>query len=76
MVVFVSCHTGRTPLGKEARMPLKTIRISSKSGEVIPDGTGARVRVMFYDDSRPDQRADLSDEEVAEILLPFTEEVE
>ncbi len=56
-------------------MPLKTIRISSKSGEVIPDGTGARVRVMFYDDSRPDHRADLTDAEVEKLLLPFTEEV-
>lgn len=56
-------------------MPLKTVRISSKSGDVIPDGTGARVRVMFFDSSKTDRRADLTDEEIAK-LLPFTEEVE
>jgi len=56
-------------------MPLKTVRISSKSGDVIPDGTGARVRVVFFDESKTDRRADLTDEEVAK-LLPFTEEVE
>lgn len=51
------------------------VRFSDKSKEPIPPGTGARVRVMFYDDSKPDRRADLTDEEV-ERLLPFTEEVE
>jgi hypothetical protein len=53
---------------------LATVRHSDKSGEVIPDGTGARVRVMFYDGKRPDRRADLTDAEV-EKLLDFTEEV-
>lgn len=55
-------------------MSLTTVRVSDKSGEPIPPGTGARVRVMFYDD-RPDRRADLTDEEV-ERLLDFTHEVE
>lgn len=57
-------------------MPLKTVRISSKSGDVIPEGTGARVRVMFFDDTKTDRRADLTDEEVEKLLIPFTEEVE
>lgn len=57
-------------------MPLKTVRISSKSGDVIPDGTGARVRVMFFDQSKTDRRADLTDEEIEKLLLPFTEEIE
>jgi hypothetical protein len=56
-------------------MALETVRVSDKSREPIPRGTGARVRVMFYDESKPDRRADLTDEEVAE-LLPFTTEVE
>jgi hypothetical protein len=55
-------------------MALATVRKSDKSGELIPEGTGARVRVMFYDESRPDRRADLTDAEVEEILA-FTTEV-
>ena len=54
-------------------MALTTVRKSDKSGDEIPEGTGARVRVMFYDD-RPDRRADLTDEEV-EKYLAFTQEV-
>lgn len=57
-------------------MALETVRVSDKSRQPIPPGTGARVRVMFYDESRPDQRADLTDEEVEKLLLPFTTEVE
>ncbi len=55
-------------------MALATVRKSDKSGDVIPDGTGARVRIMFYDESRADRRADLTDAEV-EKFLPFAEEV-
>jgi hypothetical protein len=54
-------------------MAVVQIRRSDKSGEEIPEGTGARVRVMFADD-RDDLRADLTDEEVRE-LLPFAQEV-
>jgi hypothetical protein len=43
------------------------VRRSDKSGVQIPEGTGARVRVMFTDE-RDDLRADLTDEEVAELL--------
>lgn len=56
-------------------MALETIRISDHSRDPIPAGTGARVRVMFFDGKRPDRRADLTDEEV-EKLLGFTVEVE
>ena len=56
-------------------MALQTTRVSDKSGDPIPKGTGARVRVMFYDSARPDRRADLTDEEV-EKLLGWTIEVE
>lgn len=55
-------------------MALETIRKSDLSGKPIPEGTGARVRVMYYDKSRPDRRADLTDAEV-EKLLSFTSEV-
>ena len=55
-------------------MALATVRKSDKSGDVIPEGTGARVRIMFYDDSRADRRADLTDAEI-EKILGFAEEV-
>lgn len=58
-------------------MPVRTVRISSKSNSVIPDGTGARIRIMFTDPSRTDMRADLSDEEALELARAFgAEEVE
>lgn len=55
-------------------MALTHMRVSDKSGDPIPDGKGARVRVMYFD-ARPDRRADLTDEEV-EKLLPFAVEVQ
>jgi len=56
-------------------MALVQVRKSDASGTEIPAGTGARVRVMFTDPDRNDLRADLTDEEVAE-LLPFAQPVE
>jgi hypothetical protein len=55
-------------------MPVKRMLISSLSGEEIPEGTGARIRIMFNDPRRVDQRADLTDQEV-ERFFGFTEEV-
>lgn len=55
-------------------MALVTARKSDVSGELIPEGTGARMRVIFYDESRPDRRADLTDAEVEEVLH-FAQEV-
>lgn len=55
-------------------MALVTARQSDASGELIPAGTGARIRIIFYDESRPDRRADLTDAEVEEILH-FAQEV-
>lgn len=55
-------------------MALVTARKSDASGELIPDGTGARIRVIFYDDSKADRRADLTDAEVEKILT-FAQEV-
>lgn len=51
------------------------MRVSDKSGQPIPAGTGARVRVMYFDPAKPDRRADLTDEEVEE-LLGFAAEVQ
>jgi hypothetical protein len=52
-------------------MPVKTVRISSLSGDVIPDGTGSRVRIMWTDPSRLDMRMDLSDEETAALAKKY-----
>lgn len=58
-------------------MPVRTVRVSSLSGEVIPEGTGARIRVMFQDPDRVDMRADLTDAEAAQLAEQFkAEEVE
>lgn len=56
-------------------MALTTVRKSDVSGAEIPVGTGARIRVIFYDSDRPDRRADLTDAEV-EKLLPWAQEVQ
>lgn len=56
-------------------MALVQARRSDKSGLMIENNTGARVRIEFYDGQRKARRADLTDEEVAE-LLGFAVEVE
>jgi hypothetical protein len=56
-------------------MALVQERHSDMSGRKIPPGTGARVRIEFYDGTRVAQKCDLSDAEVAK-LLPFAQEVE
>lgn len=48
-------------------MPVKRLLVSSLSGEPIPDGSGARVRIMFNDPERVDMRADLTDKEVEKV---------
>lgn len=58
-------------------MPVRTVRVSSLSGDVIPDGTGARIRVMWNDSDRVDLRADLTDDEALKLAKQFhAEEVE
>ena len=44
---------------------------SDKSGKEIPRGTGARVRVMFYDTDKVDMRSDLTDAEVAQLVKDY-----
>ena len=55
-------------------MTLVQARRSDKSGLMLEPGTGARVRIEFYDGSVA-RRADLTDAEVEE-LLGFAVEVE
>jgi hypothetical protein len=55
-------------------MPVKTIRVSSLSNEIIPEGTGARVRIMFTDPNRVDMRADLTDEEAESLAKTYAAE--
>lgn len=53
-------------------MAVKTVQMyeSDKSGDEIPNGTGGRVRVLFYDD-RPDMRADLTDAELEKLIRDY-----
>lgn len=44
---------------------------SDKSGQEIPRGTGARVRVMFYDTDKVDMRSDLTDAEVEKLIKDY-----
>lgn len=48
-----------------------TVLWSDKSGAQISPNTGARVRVMFYEDGRLDMRADLTDDEVAKLVKDY-----
>lgn len=58
-------------------MPVRTVRISSVSGDVIPEGTGARVRVIWADEDRVDFRSDLTDAEAQQLIQQYgAEEVE
>jgi hypothetical protein len=48
-------------------MARKTIRVSDKSGQEIPDGRGALVRITFADARKGVRELDLTDSE-AEAL--------
>jgi hypothetical protein len=48
-------------------MARKTIRVSDRSGQEIPDGKGAIVRITFTDARKGARELDLTDEE-AETL--------
>jgi hypothetical protein len=56
-------------------MALVQVRKSDASGKEIPEGTCARIRVIFNDPDKTDLRADLTDAEVKQ-LLPFAQPVE
>jgi hypothetical protein len=48
-------------------MARKSIRVSDKSGQEIPDGKGATVRITFSDQRKGVRELDLTDQE-AEAL--------
>lgn len=43
-------------------------RRSDKSGDLIPPKTGAIIRIAYWDGTTTARRADLTDEEVAELV--------
>jgi len=52
-------------------MAFETMRVSDKSRQPIPGGTGARVRVAFYADGKVDMSGDLTDDEVNELISRY-----
>jgi hypothetical protein len=45
----------------------KTVLVSDKSGETIPDGKGATVRITFVDARKGVRQLDLTDAEAEEL---------
>ncbi len=52
-------------------MSIVQVRKSDKSGAEIAEGTGARVRVEYYDGERTAVRADLTDEETDRLIKEY-----
>ena len=48
-------------------MARKTIRVSDMSGDEIPDGKGATVRITFQDQRKGVRELDLSDQEAEKL---------
>jgi hypothetical protein len=48
-------------------MARKTIRVSDRSGQEIPDGKGATVRITFTDARKGARELDLTDEEAESL---------
>ena len=48
-------------------MARKTIRVSDRSGQEIPDGKGATVRIIFVDARKGARELDLTDEEAESL---------
>jgi hypothetical protein len=48
-------------------MAKKTVRVSDMSGEEIPDGKGATVRVTFHDARKGVRELDLTDSEAEKL---------
>lgn len=55
-------------------MALKMARYSDMSGELIPEGQGVRIRIEYLDGKTIARAADLTRDELDE-LLPFAREV-
>lgn len=52
-------------------MALTQVRKSDKSGAEIPEGTGARIRLEYYDGETLAHRADLTTAEAAELIEAY-----
>jgi hypothetical protein len=48
-------------------MAKKTVRVSDVSGEEIPDGKGAVVRITFADARRGSRESDMTDQEAEKL---------
>jgi hypothetical protein len=48
-------------------MARKTIRVSDSSGEEIPEGKGATVRITFHDARKGARELDLTDSEAEQL---------
>jgi hypothetical protein len=48
-------------------MARRTIRVSDRSGEEIPDGKGATVRITFTDARKGARELDLTDAEAEQL---------
>jgi hypothetical protein len=48
-------------------MARKTVLVSDQSGEVVPDGKGATLRITYQDARRGADAADLTDKEAQAI---------
>jgi hypothetical protein len=57
----------RTPAEEESAMAKKTVRVSDVSGEEIPDGRGATVRITFADARRGSRELDMTDAEAEKL---------
>jgi hypothetical protein len=49
-------------------MARRTVLVSDQSGDVVPDGKGAKLRITYRDARRGAHEADLTDDEAAAIV--------
>lgn len=61
---YASAFVGES---KEKRMARKTVLVSDESGQEIPDGKGARVRIIFNDARKGVRELDLTDAEAEKL---------
>ena len=55
------------PTDKGEKMARKTVVVSDQSGETIPDGKGAKVRITFTDARKGVRELDLTDAEAERL---------
>ena len=69
--LFAGCLSGYCFASKRPRQEIfvakKTVRVSDISGEEIPDGKGAVVRITFADARRGSRELDVTDAEADKI---------